>query len=99
MRDAFPGAAKTEVGEMVVRTRLIGGDLAAEQDSEAWIGLDNDVQLPPRKGVHAHQREATGGVIRRGVGCRLKSKYGTRKCEIQDLAGASSSSTERAIQP
>jgi hypothetical protein len=54
MRDAFPGAAKTEVGEMVVRTRLIRSDLAAEQDGETWIGLDNDVQLPPRKGVHAH---------------------------------------------
>ena len=26
-------------------------------------------------------------MIHRGVGCRLKSKYGTRKCEIQDLVG------------
>ena len=37
MRDAFPSAAKTEVGEVVVCRRLIGGDLAAEQNSEAWM--------------------------------------------------------------
>ena len=44
MCDAFPGASKTQVGEVVVRAPFIGGDLSAEQNSEAWIGLD----LPAR---------------------------------------------------
>jgi hypothetical protein len=35
MRDAFSGAPKTEVGEMVVRASFIGRDLSAEQNSEA----------------------------------------------------------------
>ena len=43
MRDAMPGVPKTDVGEMVMRARLIGGDLAAKQDGETRIGLDNDV--------------------------------------------------------
>jgi hypothetical protein len=73
---------------MVVRTRLVSGDLAAEQNSEAWIGLDDDVQLVPWEGENAHYRKATGRVIHWCVRCRLKPKYGARQREIQDLAGA-----------
>ena len=54
MCNALPGVSKTGVGEVVMRARLIRSDLAAEQDGETWIGLDDDVQLPPREGVHAH---------------------------------------------
>src|SRR5271165_1724967 len=88
MCDALPGVSKTDVGEMVMRSRLIRGDLTAEKDGETRIGLDDDVQLPPRDGVHAHHREATGGVIHRGVRRRLKPQDRTRKCKIQNLAGA-----------
>ena len=54
MCNALPGVSKTDVGEVVMRARLIRSDLAAEQDGETRIGLDDDVQLPPREGVHAH---------------------------------------------
>ena len=46
-----------------MRTRLIGGGLTAEQHGETRIGLDDDVQLPPRESVDPHDREAMGGVI------------------------------------
>src|SRR5580704_5731475 len=49
MRDAFPSAPKTEVGEVIVRATFIGGDLSAEQNSETRIGLDEGVQPTPRK--------------------------------------------------
>src|SRR6516162_6610092 len=88
MRDAFSGASKTEVGEVVVCARLIGGDLPAEQNSEAWVGLDNVVQLTPWKGVYAHYGKAMGGVVHRSARSRMKPEYRTRQREIQDLAGA-----------
>src|SRR5208282_4001163 len=62
--------------------------LAAEQNSKAWIGLDNDVQLVPWEGENAHHRKATSRVIHRRVRCRLKPEHGARQCKIQDLAGA-----------
>jgi hypothetical protein len=51
MCDALPALSKTNVGEVVMRTRLIGDDLAAQQNGESRIGLDDDVQLAPREGV------------------------------------------------
>jgi len=38
MRDALPGAAKTEIGEVVVRTRFIGGHFGGrtEQQGVDW---------------------------------------------------------------
>ena len=78
MRDAMPGVPKTDVGEMVMRARLIGGDLAAKQDGETRIGLDNDVQLAPRKCVDAHYRKAPSGVVHRGVRRLLKAKNRSR---------------------
>ena len=85
MRNAFPGAPKTEVGEVIVRATFIGGDLSAEQNSETRIGLDEGVQLTPRKGVCAHYRKAAGGVIHRSVRSRLKPEHRARQREIQDL--------------
>ncbi len=67
MCDALPALSKTNVGEVVMRTRLIGDDLAAQQNGESRIGLDDDVQLAPREGVDARYREATGGVIHRSA--------------------------------
>ena len=45
MRDAFPGAPKTEVGEVIVRATFIGGDLSVEPNSETRIGVDEGVHL------------------------------------------------------
>jgi len=87
MRDALPGASQTEVCQVIVGARLIGADLSAEQSSEAWIGLDDDIQLLPRKGVHTHYRKAAGGMMHRGVRCRLKPEHRPRQREIHDLAG------------
>ncbi len=50
MRDAFPGGAQAEVCQMVVCTRLIRGDLPAEQDGKARIVLDDRVELVSGKG-------------------------------------------------
>jgi len=38
MRYALPGVAKADIGEVVMRARLIGGDLATQQDRETRIG-------------------------------------------------------------
>jgi len=37
--DPLPGFSRTDVGEMIIRTRLISGDLAAEQHGESryWV--------------------------------------------------------------
>jgi len=88
MCNALPGVSKTDVGKVVMGARSIGGDLTAKQNGETRIGLNDDVQLPPREGVDAHYREAPGGMIHRGLRRRLKPKDRTRKCEIQNLAGA-----------
>jgi hypothetical protein len=45
MRNAFPGAPKTEVGEVIVRATFIGGDLSVEPNSETRIGVDEGVHL------------------------------------------------------
>jgi hypothetical protein len=82
MRDALPGVPKTDIGEVVMRARFIGGDLATQQDRETRIVLDDNVQLAPRKCVDAHYREAPSGVIYRGIRRLLKAKDRTRKCEI-----------------
>ena len=73
---------------MIVGARLIGGDLAAEQNSEAWIGFYDRVKLTSWKSVDAHDRQATGGMIHRSARSRLKPKYRARKREIQNLARA-----------
>ena len=86
--DALPGASQPEVGEMIVGARLIGSDLAAKQNREAWIAFDDRVQLTSWKTIDAHDRQATGGVIHRSARSRLKPKYRARKREIQNLARA-----------
>ena len=72
--DALPRPSQPKVGEMIVGARLIGGDLAAEQNSEAWIAFDDRIQLTSWKSIDAHDRQATGGVIHRSAGSRLKPK-------------------------
>ena len=78
MCDALSGVPKTDIGEVVMRARLIGGDLAAKQDGETRIGLDNDVQLAARKCVDARYRKAPSGVVHRGVRRLLKAKNRSR---------------------
>jgi hypothetical protein len=73
---------------VVVRARLISSDLPAEQDSESRIGFDDTVQFLPREGIGTHYGETPRRVIHRRVCVRLKSEYGTREGEIQDLARA-----------
>jgi hypothetical protein len=86
--DALSCRSQPKVGEMIVGARRIAGDLAAEQNSEAWIAFDDRVQLTSWKSINAHDRQATGGVIHRSVRSRLKPKYRAGKREIQDLARA-----------
>ena len=43
--DAAPRLTQPKIGEMIVSARLIAGDLAAEQNSEAWIAFDDCIQL------------------------------------------------------
>src|SRR5512133_1480538 len=73
---------------MIVGARLIGGDMAAEQNREAWIAFDDRVQFTSWKNIDAHGRQATGGVIHRSARSRLKPQYRARKREIQNLARA-----------
>jgi len=54
MCDALPGVPQTDIGQVVMRPRLIGGDLTTQQDRETRIGLDDDFQLAVLKGVDAH---------------------------------------------
>jgi len=86
--DALPCPSQPKVGEMIVGACLIAGDLAAEQNREAWIAFDDCVQPTSWKSIDAHDRQATGGVIHRSARSRLKPKYRARKCEIQNLARA-----------
>ena len=86
--DAAPRLTQPKIGEMIVSARLIAGDLAAEQNSEAWIAFDDRVQLSSRKSIDAHDRQATGGMIHRSARSTLKPKYRARKREIQNLARA-----------
>jgi hypothetical protein len=86
--DALPCASQAKVGEMIVRARLIAGDLAAQQNSEAWFAFDDRVQLTSWKSVDAHGRQATGGMVHRSARARLKPKYRAWKGEIQNLARA-----------
>jgi hypothetical protein len=43
--DALPCPSQPKAREMIVGARLIAGDLAAEQNSEARIAFDDRVQL------------------------------------------------------
>jgi hypothetical protein len=86
--DALSCRSQPKVGEMFVGARLIAGDLAAEQNREAWIAFDDRVQLTSWKSIDAHDRQATGGVIHRSARSRLKPEYRARKREIQNLARA-----------
>jgi hypothetical protein len=54
MCDALPSVPETDIGQVVMRPRLIGGDLTTQQDRETRIGLHDDVQLAALKGVDAH---------------------------------------------
>jgi hypothetical protein len=58
MRSLAP--RKPRLVEVIVGARLIGGDLAAEQNGEAWVAFDDCLQLTPRKSIGAHDRQATG---------------------------------------
>ena len=58
--DALPCLSQPKVSEMIVGARLIGGDLAAEQNREARIAFDDRVQLASWKSIDAHDRQATG---------------------------------------
>ena len=58
--NALPCPSQPKVGEMIVGARPIAGDLAAEQNSQAWIAFDDRVQLTSWKSIDAHDRQATG---------------------------------------
>ena len=51
--DPLSANSKPNVGEVVMRAPLSGDNLAVKHDGEPRIGLDHDLQLPPRKGVDA----------------------------------------------
>ena len=65
MSDSFPGAAQSEVGQMIVRPRLVRGDLATKQKRKTWIVLDNRVELAPRESKNPGGRKTTCGVVHR----------------------------------
>jgi hypothetical protein len=43
--NALSCASQAKVGEVIVGARLIRGDLAAEQNGEAWVAFDDCLQL------------------------------------------------------
>ena len=82
MRNSFAGISQAKVRKVVVRTRLIGCTLAAEQNAEAWVRLNDDIQLLLRNGTYPRERKATGRMVHQCVGRRRKPKRRTGTCTV-----------------